>query len=391
MYYDDSIFNNVGKVDIKKRLYNFAKSYLTKVFLEADIVINGDRPWDIQVKDQRFYGCVLGGGSLSFGESYMKGWWECAALDQVIFKILRRKLDQNFCKKIPDTLRKLKYRIFNYQGKRHAFKIGEHHYDVGNDLFTRMLDPYMAYSCAYWRQAHNLDEAQEAKLELICRKLLLKPGMRLLDIGCGWGSLALYAARNFGVEAVGLTVSQEQAKIAKERCKGLPVEIRLQDYRDVSGSFDAVASVGMFEHVGYKNYKTFINVVNRTLREDGLFLLHTIGSNRTTMSCDPWFDRYIFPNGMLPSIRLLSEATEEHFIMEDWQNLNVDYDKTVMSWYRNFEAGWDKIKHTYGETFRRMWRYYLLSSAGGFRARYIQVWQIVFSPRGDVNGYRSVR
>ncbi|MBT8362673.1 MAG: cyclopropane fatty acyl phospholipid synthase [Deltaproteobacteria bacterium] len=391
MYYDDSILNNVGKVDIKKRLYNFAKSYLTKVFLEADIVINGDRPWDIQVKDHRFYGSVLRGGSLGFGESYMKGWWDCAALDQVIFKILRRKLDQNFCKKIPDTLRKLKYRIFNCQGKRHAFKIGEHHYDAGNDLFTLMLDPYMAYSCAYWRHAHNLDEAQEAKLELICRKLLLKPGMRMLDIGCGWGSLVLYAARNFGVEAVGLTVSQEQAKIAKERCNGLPVEIRLQDYRDVSGSFDAVASVGMFEHVGYKNYKAFINVVNRTLREDGLFLLHTIGSNRTTTSCDPWLDKYIFPNGMLPSIRLLSEVTEARFIMEDWQNLNVDYDKTVMSWYQNFEAGWDKIKHTYGETFRRMWRYYLLSSAGGFRARYIQVWQIVFSPRGDVNGYRSVR
>jgi cyclopropane-fatty-acyl-phospholipid synthase len=391
MYYDDSIFDNVGKVDIRKRIRTFAKDYLTEVFSEVDIVINGDRPWDIQVKDERFYGCVLSSGSLGFGESYMMGWWDCAALDQAIFNILRHKLDQHFCKKIPDTLRKLKFRLFNYQDKRHAFKIGEHHYDAGNDLFILMLDPYMAYSCGYWLEANNLNEAQEAKLELICRKLGLKPGMKLLDIGCGWGSLVWYAARHFGVEAVGLTVSEEQAKIAKERCASLPVEIRLQDYRDISGSFDAIASVGMFEHVGYKNYKTFMNVVDSSLREDGLFLLHTIGSNKTTLSCDPWFDKYIFPNGMLPSISQISKATEPHFIMEDWQNLNVDYEKTVLSWYGNFENSWDKIKHKYGEKFRRMWRYYLLSCAGGFRARYIQVWQIVLSPKGAVNGYKSVR
>ncbi len=368
-----------------------AASYLDKLFKQADITVDGKRPWDIRVYDPRFFESVFSGGSLALGESYMRGWWDCQALNQFFFRLLKAGIDRSSCRKIPELYGKAKALLFNRQSRRRAFQIGEHHYDAGNDLFERMLDSHMAYSCGYWREAETLDEAQQAKLDLICRKLHLKPGMRLLDIGCGWGSLALYAARHYGVEVVGLTVSEQQARLARERCAGLPVAIRLQDYRDVSETFDAIASVGMFEHVGYKNYRTFMAVVERSLRPEGLFLLHTIGANTTGRTCDPWFDKYIFPNGMLPSIKQIGAAIEARFVMEDWQNLGVDYEKTVLSWYANFEKNWHLLKKDYGERFYRMWRYYLLSIAGGFRARYIQVWQIVLASRDNIHGYRSIR
>jgi len=374
-----------------KILRRLSGRYLENLFGKADIAVNGTRPWDIKVKDERFYERVTSGGSLALGETYMNGWWDCSALNQFFFRLLRSRIERSVCKKIPELFHNLKSFMVNCQSRSRAFEVGERHYDAGNDLFELMLDSNMTYSCGYWRDAENLDQAQEAKLGLICRKLNLQPGMRLLDIGCGWGSLARYAAANFGVEVVGLTVSKEQAELARQRCSGLPVEIRLQDYRDLSGTFDAIASVGMFEHVGFKNYPAFMEVAERSLREDGLFLLHTIGSNSTVHSCDPWFDKYIFPNGMLPSIKQIGSVIEDRFVMEDWQNLGVDYEKTALSWCRNFEENWNRVKKKYGERFYRMWRYYLMSVAGGFKARYIQVWQIVLSPRGNVNGYSSLR
>ncbi|SHH75992.1 cyclopropane fatty acyl phospholipid synthase [Desulfofustis glycolicus] len=376
---------------MRKIFRNVAESYLGRMLQQADIAINGERPWDVTVCDPRFFETVFAGGSLALGESYMRGWWECQALNQFFFRLLQQGLDRSCCRKIPELFAKARALLLNRQSRRRAFQIGERHYDAGNDLFELMLDDHMTYSCGYWRNAETLDQAQEAKLDLICRKLNLQPGMRLLDIGCGWGSLVLYAARHYGVEAVGLTVSEEQAQFARKRCEGLPVDIRLQDYRDLDGTFDAIASVGMFEHVGYKNYRTFMDVAERSLRPGGLFLLHTIGSNKSVHTCDPWFDKYIFPNGMLPSIRQIGRAIESRFIMEDWQNLGVDYEKTVLSWYNNFEKNWERLGQKYGEPFYRMWRYYLLSIAGGFRARYIQVWQIVLAPQGNAAGYQSVR
>ncbi len=328
---------------MKSFVHHKSEAYLQHLFDSADIRINGTRPWDIQVHDSRFYPAVLCGGSLALGESYMEGWWECDSLNRFFFQLLRSRAEQSMCRKIPDFFRNMKCLLSNRQNKKRAFQVGEHHYDAGNDLFTAMLDKYMTYSCGYWRSAQNLDEAQEAKLDLICRKLGLKPGMRMLDIGCGWGSLALYAAEHYGVEVVGVTVSEEQAKHARERCSQQPVAIRLQDYREVSEQFDAIASVGMFEHVGYRNYRTFMEVVHRCLKKDGLFLLHTIGSNRTVYSCDPWFDRYIFPNGMLPSIEQVGKAVESNFVMEDWQNFNTDYEKTLLSWWQNFEQNWEEL------------------------------------------------
>jgi cyclopropane-fatty-acyl-phospholipid synthase len=184
-----------------------------------------------------------------------------------------------------------------------------------------------------------------------------------------------------------------QANLAQERCVGLPVAIRLQDYRNVNEKFDRIVSIGMFEHVGYQYYRTFMEVAHRNLKDDGLFLLHTIGSNRSTVNLkeiDPWLSKYIFPIGMLPSIKQIGEAAEDLFVMEDWHNFGPDYEKTLLAWHENFERNWDKIKANYDDRFYRMWRYFLLRAAGAFRARYEQLWQIVFSKKGLVGGYQRI-
>jgi cyclopropane-fatty-acyl-phospholipid synthase len=376
---------------MKAMVESFAERYISTMLGSADIYINGPRPWDIQVQDQRFYRRVLMNGSLGLGESYMDGWWECKALDTFFYKFLRRRLDRSALPKIKAITHYLKATVSNRQSRQKAYEVGERHYDAGNDLFELMLDSHMTYSCAYWKDVDDLDQAQKAKLDLICRKLRLEPGMRLLDIGCGWGGLARYAAEHYDVTTVGLTISKEQAELAQQRCRGLPVEIRLEDYRDIDGTYDAIVSVGMFEHVGYKNYKRFMEVARRCLNKEGLLLLHTIASNRTRRHCDPWFDKYIFPNGMLPSIKQIGDALEDTFVMEDWQNMGAYYDRTLMAWYANFQRNRDRLKQRYNERFQRMWRYYLLSVAGAFRARTLQVWQLVLSPEGVVGGYPGIR
>ena len=357
----------------------------------AGIEINGPNPWDIQVHNEKLYHRVLSEGSLGLGESYMDAWRDCEKLDQFFYRIIRADLENKVRLNWRLLLKALWARIYNLQSKRRAFQIGERHYDLGNDLFENMLDKRMVYSCGYWKNARSLDEAQENKLELICRKIGLKKDMRVLDIGCGWGSFVRYAAEKYDAEAVGITVSREQVALGKEVCRGLPVEIRLQDYRDVSERFDRVVSVGMFEHVGYKNYRTFMEFVHGCLEEDGLFLLHTIGGNISVKVPEPWTNKYIFPNGMLPSIKQIAGAVEGLFVVEDWHNFSTDYDKTLMAWNRKFENSWDKIKAKYDERFYRMWKYFLLSSAGAFRARKNQLWQVVFSKHGLDGGYTSVR
>jgi cyclopropane-fatty-acyl-phospholipid synthase len=269
------------------------------------------------------------------------------------------------------------------QSRSKAFVIGERHYDLGNDLYQAMLDKRLNYTCGYWKEATTLDEAQEAKLELVCKKIGLQPGMRVLELGCGWGSFAKYAAEIHGAEVLGVTVSKEQVALGMELCKGLPVELRLQDYREVEGTYDAVISIGVMEHVGYKNYRTYMEVTDRCLKEDGIAFVHTIGGNKSGTTGEPWTDKYIFPNGMLPSIAQLGAAMEGLFVMEDWHNFGPHYDKTLMAWHANFEAAWPELKAQYDERFYRMWRYYLLSSAGGFRARNNQLWQIVMTRPGS--------
>ncbi|SFM95062.1 cyclopropane-fatty-acyl-phospholipid synthase [Izhakiella capsodis] len=356
----------------------------------AGIEINGSQPWDIQVKDPELFKRVIHEGSLGLGEAYMDGWWDCEQPDVFFYRVLKAHLDKQLPHHLRDTLRIASTRLFNLQSRRRAWIVGKEHYDLGNDLFTLMLDSHMQYSCGYWKDAQTLEQAQRNKLDMICKKLNLQPGMTLLDIGCGWGGLAEYAARNFGVTVTGVTISAEQKKLAQKRCEGLDVSILLQDYRDLNEQFDRIVSVGMFEHVGPKNYATYFNVVDRNLIPDGLFLLHTIGANKTDDNVDPWIDKYIFPNGCLPSIRHIANASEPHFIMEDWHSFGADYDTTLMSWYQRFLKAWPQLEPKYGARFKRMFTYYLNCCAGAFRARDIQLWQVVFS-RGVEGGLRVPR
>lgn len=354
---------------------------------QAGIVLNGPNPWDIQVKDESVFRRLLVGGSLALGESYMDGMWEVEQLDEMIHRLLSSPLAQKRSY-LPQRWARLKAILFNLQKQSRAFQVGKEHYDLGNDIYEVMLDRRMVYTCGYWCHADNLDQAQEDKLELVCRKLDLKPGMRVLDIGCGWGSFAGYAAEKYGCEVVGITVSEEQVQLAEERCAGLPVTFRLQDYRDVSEQFDAIVSLGMFEHVGHKNYRAFMEVLLRCLKPHSLALLHTIGKNDSTPGVDPWISRYIFPNGEIPSLRQISHALEPELVVEDLHNFGPDYDRTLMSWYRNFDAGWKDLRNRYSERFYRMWTYYLQVCAGAFRARDLQLWQFVLSLGSSSTAYR---
>ncbi len=368
-----------------------SEEFISGLLGMADIQVGGPRPWDITVHDRRFFGRVMGHGGLGLGESYVEAWWDAERLDQFFYRVLRARLNEKIRPDFRTLGLMLRERFSNRQRKSKAGIIGEHHYDRGNDLFRAMLDERMVYSCAYWKDATTLDEAQENKLDLICRKLRLAPGMSVLDIGCGWGSFARFAADRYGVRVTGINNSREQLELGTRLVDGLPVELRYQDYRDVSGRFDRIVSIGMFEHVGPKNHATVMGVVLRCLTDEGLFLLHTIGSCQPSPSPDAWTEKYIFPRSKVPEQAELVRAIEGRFVMEDWHNLSVNYDPTLLAWYENFNAHWKSLREHYGDLFYRMWKYYLLCCAGSFRARYNQVWQIVLSKHGVDGGYVSVR
>ena len=359
----------------------------------AQVRINGSNPWDLQVRHPRMYSRAMAHGTLGLGESYMDGDWDCDALDQLFTRLMRADVDRlaTGLTRLRWLAEVLRHRWLNLQSRGRAFEVGQHHYDAGNDLFERMLDSRMVYSCGYWQQAQTLEEAQVHKLELICRKLDLQPGMSLLDVGCGWGGLARWAAERHGVSVVGITVSKQQLALAQQRVRGLPVSFRLQDYRDVQGHFDRIVSVGMFEHVGPKNYATYFDHMQRLLAPEGVFLLHTIGSDVTTAATDPWIDRYVFPNGKLPSARELARVLEGRLLIEDWHNFGADYDRTLMAWWQRFESAWPDLRARYDERFYRTWKYYLLMCAGFFRSRQGQLWQLVLTRRERAGVYRSVR
>ena len=348
----------------------------------AGITVNGAQPWDIQIHDQRFFERVLRDSSLGLGESYVDGWWDCEAIDALIDRVLRANLREQVENNFRLAFQVLRARLLNRQSRTKSQEVAERHYDLGNDLYRAMLDKRMNYTCAYWKDADNLDDAQEAKLELVCQKIGIHPGMSILELGCGWGSFAKYAAEKHGASVVAVNISKEQVALGRELCKGLPVEIRLQDYRDVEGEYDAVISIGMMEHVGYKNYRTYFEVVDRCLKQGGISFFHTIGSNKSIKTGEAFTDKYIFPNGQLPSIPQLSTAIEGLFVIEDWHNFGPYYDPTLLAWHANFNQAWPVLKDNYSERFRRMWNYYLLSSAGGFRSRSQQLWQVVLTRVG---------
>ena len=360
------------------------KKIIEQLFLEAGITINGTDPWDIQVRDERLYARVLKDGSLGLGESYMEGWWDCVRIDELICRLLKGNMEEKIRGNLRTILYYLSAWIFNRQSTARAEIVTRRHYDLGNDLFFSFLDPCNQYSCAYYQGTDDLTEAQQKKLDLICRKIDLQPKDQVLDIGCGWGGYARYAAEHYGCKVTGVNLSDEQIRYAREYCKNLPVEILREDYRQIEGRFDKIVSVGMFEHVGKKNYRTFMKVVHRSLKEGGIFLLHTIGKNVSMVNCDPWINRYIFPNGMLPSIAQISKAAEKLFVIEDIHNLGPHYEKTLLAWNDRFQKAWTSLADRYDRIFKKMWEYYLLSCAGTFRARHIQVWQIVMTKTSEI-------
>ena len=358
---------------------------------KADIRLNGSRPWDMKIHHPETLERVFLTGSVGLGESYMDGWWDCDQLDGFFERVLRHGLDQHV-QSVHPVMHFIKSHWGNAQSVRRAWTVGREHYDLDQTLFQHMLDPYLCYSCGYWERADTLEQAQEAKLELICRKLQLQPGMTLLDIGCGWGSLMRYAVTHYQVSCVGLTISREQASAGSILDRQRPIRYELSDYRafnpDGHQRFDRVASVGMFEHVGLHNHPAYFETALRCLKPDGLFLLHTIGKNLSNTPIDPWIEKYIFPNGELPSLQELTRSTEPHWVIEDIHNFGADYDRTLMAWYERFQQAWPQLKDRHSERFYRMWRYYLLSCAGTFRARSNQLWQLVLSPQGVRGGYR---
>lgn len=364
---------------------------------QVGIELNGSNPWDIKINDHRFLDAILYNHSIGSGEAYMDGWWDCDRLDELFFRICHHKYERKFYSQIDIAYTSTKNALINQQTPKRSEDVAKTHYNLGNRLFECMLGSSMAYTCAYWKDAKSLDEAQFAKYDLVCRKAQLKPGDTVLEIGCGFGGLAKYMVEHYGVSVVAMDIAEEPAKYAKELCKNLPVEIYHCDYRahhiynPEGKKFDKIVSVGVLEHVGYKNYAKLLNLSRSMIKDDGIFLLHSIGGNISVNFCEPWINKYIFPRGMLPSLKQMGKAFEHRFIVEDWQNFGAYYENTLLSWHRNFNDHWPELKDQYDERFRRMMNYYLLSCAGGFRARSMQLWQFVLTPTGLIDGYTSIR
>lgn len=366
---------------------NTVQSLLAKAGIEVD----GPAPWDITVHHSGFYRRVLFEGSLGMGESYMDGWWDCTAIDQLFERLIQADLHRCSHRSWPENMLMLFNRLQNMQQHRRAGKVVQHHYDPQSDVILAFLDRYNQYSCGYFKETDDLERAQIKKLDLICRKLQLAAHDRVLDIGCGWGGFAKFAAEHYGCRVTGVSTSREQLAYAREFCRGLPVEWRLCDYRHVQGQFNKVLICGMIEHVGYKNYPTILQKIHDSLTDEGLFLLQTIGGNTSVFYNDPWIEKYFFPNSMLPSLHQLTMAAERRFVVEDLHSFGHYYDPTLKAWNQNFLARWPEIKHRCSQRDVRMWTYYFLHLAGVFRARKTQLWQILFSKKGIPGGLPAVR
>ncbi|MDR2999956.1 MAG: cyclopropane fatty acyl phospholipid synthase [Fibromonadaceae bacterium] len=366
-------------------LKNWAASLLAK----AGIDIDGNNPWDIRIHNEKFLERIATEGTLGLGESYMDGWWDCDSLDQFFDRVLMANLAKEIRLRDLPLFDLVKAKILNPQTKAKSIDVAEIHYNLGNDFYEAMLDKNMQYTCAYYSSgAKNLEEAQEAKLHLVCKKLQLKPGEKVLELGCGWGGFARFAAKNYGVSVEAYNISTKQIEYCKEKNENLPIIYHLKDYREATGEFDKVVSIGMCEHVGPKNHRTLFELAHKCLKKHGIFLLHSIGNSKSVSSNDRWLAKYIFPGSVLPSPEQLGSAMNGLFVLEDWHNFGVDYDKTLMAWQENFRASWPSFKEKYGERFYRMWDYYLMCCAGIFRSRYCQLYQVVMSKNGVLGGWR---
>ena len=374
-----------------------ARALCERVLSAADVRVGGERPWDIRVHDDRFYDRVVADGTLGLGESYMDGWWDCDALDEMTARTLRAGGERAVSRNWRTALQALRSRLVNMQDRRRSRRVANRHYDIDDRLYLSFLDPYDQYTCAYFQGVPpgDLVGAQQAKMDLICRKLALRPTDRVLDIGCGWGGLARWMAERHGCRVTGVNIARGQLDCARRRNGDPRVDFVAMDYRDLPAAmpaaFDKVVSVGMAEHVGRRNYRTYFRAVRSVLRPDGLFLLQTCAQDASRSATDPWIDRYIFPGGEVPSPAQLSSGFDGLFVLEDWHAMGSHYDRTLMAWWRRFEDAWPAFRAQYGDRFRRMFRYYMLTCAGAFRARQMQLCQAVLSPDGVPGGYAGVR
>ncbi len=377
----------------------FFKPLFESLLEGTGVRVDGDRPWDIRVNRDRLYRRTLR-GSLGIGESYIDGDWDCAALDQLFRRVLSANTQKNPLIRAARAWRGLQARVMNLQTRERSRAVAEEHYDIDHRMYALFLGPWNQYTCCFFDGTDDLGRAEVIKLELLCDKLELKAGDRLLDIGCGWGGFAKYAAETRGCEVTGISLSEEQIRYAAEYTRGLPVAIRRLDYRDLPGSglapFDKISIVGMIEHVGYKNYGRIFGVVHQMLKPDGLFLLHTIGNCEKTSVVDPWIEKYIFRNSMAPAMSQLADAAEGRFAVEDWENYGHFYVPTLQAWYDRFNANWDRIRalktaRPFDERFRRLWNYYLMSSKAAFDVEQLHLWQVVMTRRNSGRGvYRRV-
>jgi len=277
-----------------------------------------------------------------------------------------------------------------------SLRVAQEHYDLGNDLYQVVLDPTMNYTCALWYpETKSLEEAQKNKMDLIGRKLKLKPGMKVLDIGCGFGGAAKYLAQNFGVSVTCYNISKEQVAYARESCKGLDVTIVLDDYRIATGEYDAVYSIGVFEHIGHHNYREYFEVVHRCLKPTGLALVHSITIADHQTQTEVWLNKYIFPGGELPHVRHYATANKNLLVVEDMQSFAKSYAKTLRCWRDNFRKNWDSIEKNYKSRnegrFFRMFDFYLAFCEGLFKERSAQLFQVVYSKYEREEEYYSVR
>jgi len=373
-------------------------------FLGRVATVDGLNQWDPQVRDDDFFGMVAGDGMLGLGNAYVKGYWECEDLFEFFCRAIRGGLLEFMADSPVMKALMTAYRTTNRQSQTQAKKNVVAHYDRGNDLFEAFLGKTMAYTCAVWdnpldlEEGETLDEAQERKLDRICQKLHLESGMRVLDIGCGWGPFMRYVAGHFEVEVVGITLSAEQIAYIEKRNGGfkhsgsLPIKAVLADFRTFdAGKFDRVLSIGMFEHVGRKNHEEYFKAVDRCLESDGLSLIHCFGkSDPRVPLIDPWTEKHIFPGMELPTVVDITTAMEGAFNLLDLEEMGQHYPKTLLAWSANFDCNWEQISH-YGEEFRRMWRYYLLSCAAVFHVRKVLLWQVVFARKEDGQLYEPVR
>jgi cyclopropane-fatty-acyl-phospholipid synthase len=365
-----------------------AEGEIRTALASAGVEVGGDRPWDIQVNRPELYARVFAEGSVGAGEAYMDGWWDCPALDEFFLRVVSADLGGRLKPNLHTLGLALSARLQNRQSRHRALQAVKTHYDLDVAVFEATFDRRLTGSCGYWKNAGTLDEAQEAKLDLVCRKIGLTANQHVLDIGCGWGAFMGFAAERYGASCVGVTVSEQQVDYARKRYAGLPADFQLMDYRAFDGSADHVVSMGMFEHVGPRNYRTYFARAQRALRPGGVFLLHTIFANEREATIDPWLDRYIFPSGALPTVGQIATAVEGLFVIEDVENFGPDYDRTLMAWRENFRGHWPELSDRYGERFCRMWDYYLSCCAGAFRSRAISVGHFVLSPAGVPGGWR---